>query len=183
MEQPIRGQGQAAQQLSAPMADSRALVIDLERALLRCSLFQEALFSDPVRSFACLRNAIPGGRDALFEQVLTTSGIDYAHLPYEPDVLNLGLAARAQGRRIYIAATRFLDHAAAIASHLGFDGVVSLADVCAGIETKNTGAPVLAFDAGNFDYIGNGQAPESVWHAASTIYVVGGSDRLLRRLQ
>jgi len=183
MEQPIRVKGQAAQQPSPPIVDSRALVIELEGALLRSNLLQEAFFSDVVGSLACLRGAIPGGRDAFLEQVLTASEIDYADLPYEPDVLNLGLAARARGARIYIAATRFPDHAAAIASHLGFDGVVALADIAAGTQTNDTGAPGIAFEAGSFDYVGNARAPESVWRAASTAYIVGGSDHLLRRLE
>src|SRR5882724_7117568 len=139
MEQPIRVQGQAALQPSAPMAAGRALVIELEGALLRSNLLQEALFSDAVGSLACLRGAILSGTDVFLEQVLTASVIDYAHLPYEPDVLNLGLAARAQGAKIYIAAKRFPNQAAAIASHLGFDGVVALADVAAGTQTDDTG--------------------------------------------
>jgi len=79
---------------------------------------------------------------ALFlDQVLAAAEIDYARLSYDTDVLNLGLAARAQGRKIYIAATRYPDHATAIASHLGFDGVVTLADLTAGAETTNEPIP------------------------------------------
>ncbi len=39
--------------------------------------------------------------DAL-EHVLADAELDYASLPYEPDVLNLALAARAQGRKVYV---------------------------------------------------------------------------------
>lgn len=165
------------------VAESRALVIDLEGALLRSNLVEEALFSDAARSLACLHNAVLSGRGSFLQQALTAAEIDYAHLPYEPDVLNLGLAARADGRKIYIAAARYSDHAIAIASHLGFDGVVTLDELAAAVRTGATAAPASVFDAGNFDYIGNGRAPESVWRAAFTTYVVGGSDQLSRRLE
>ncbi len=75
-----------------------------------------------------------GGRPgmAALTDILARAKIDYAHLPYDPDVLNQALAARARGEKIYLVAGRFADHAAAIAAHLGFDGVVAPADLAAG---------------------------------------------------
>jgi 4-hydroxybenzoate polyprenyltransferase len=182
MEQQIRVRDCAAPPPKVAMAERRALVVDLEGVLLRSDLAQEALFSNAAGSLACLRDAVLGGKGAFLDQVLAAAEIDYARLPYDTDVLNLGLAARAQGRKIYIAATRYPDHATAIASHLGFDGVVTLADLTAGAETTNRANPAPPFDARSFDYIGNGRAPESVWRAACTTYVVGGSDHLSKRL-
>jgi 4-hydroxybenzoate polyprenyltransferase len=161
MEQPqIWAQDHAVRQPKVALAESRALVIDLEEALLRSNLVQEALFADAAGSLVCLYDAILSGKGAFLEQAVTEAEIDYAHLPYEPEVLNVALAARAQGRKIYIAARRYPHHAAAIASHLGFDGVVTLAELAAAGQTGDTAAPGL--DAGSFDYIGSGRAPERV---------------------
>ena len=185
MEQQIWVQDHAVPPAKVAKAESRALVIDLEGALLRSSLVQEALFADAAASLACLYDAVVSGsgKGGFLDQVLTEAEIDYAHLPYEPEVLNIALAARARGRKIYIAARRYPHHAAAIASHLGFDGVVALAELAAATQTSDTAAPGPGFDAGNFDYIGNGRAPESVWRAAFTTYVVGGSDQLSKQLE
>jgi len=87
----------------APPVRNRALVIDLEGALLRSGLLMQAVFDNPGRLFACLRGVMWRGIEAI-EQVLDAADIDYAHLRYEPDVLNLSSTTRAQGRAIYIAA-------------------------------------------------------------------------------
>ena len=167
---------------SAPPVQDRALVIDLEGALLRSSLLLEAVFGNPGRWLACLRGLALHGMKGL-EQVLNTAHIGYAHLPYEPAVLNLSMAARAQGCEIYISARRFPNHAAAIAAHFGFDGIVDLANASKEDAAIDSRKPALAFDAGNFDYVGCARAPEGVWRAASAAYVVGGSDHLLRHLK
>lgn len=154
----------------SPEAAERALVIELEGTLLRSSLSQEALFSDVGRSVACLHLSRARTLD------LATAEIDYVHLPYDPDILNLALAARAQGRGIYLAVSRFRDHAAAIAQHLGFDGVITMADLAAG-------DPEAPWSVAGFDYVGNVRATEAIWRAASSGFVVGGSKAVWRRLE
>ncbi|MDE2380485.1 UbiA family prenyltransferase [Bradyrhizobium sp.] len=111
----------------SPAAGGRALVIDLEGALLRSDLAWEALFADLGRSLARLWAGRSPNKPVL-SRVLARARIDYAHLPYDADVLNRALAARARGEKVYLAARRFEDHAAAISAHLGFDGVIARAD-------------------------------------------------------
>ncbi|KYH03639.1 hypothetical protein SE91_32160 [Bradyrhizobium sp. DOA1] len=113
------------------MAAARTLVIDLEGALLRSELLMEALFSAPARMLARFGAGGEAGMAAL-TRILAKAEIDYAHLPYDSDVLNRALVARARGEKIYLLAGRFPDHAAAIAAHLGFDGVVTPAGLAAG---------------------------------------------------
>ncbi|HEV2158683.1 UbiA family prenyltransferase [Bradyrhizobium sp.] len=115
----------------APSAAARTLVIDLEGALLRSELLMEALFSRPALMLARFG---AGGRPgmAALTDILAQAELDYAHLPYDSDVLNQALAARARGEKIYLVAGRFAAHAAGIAAHLGFDGVVTPADLAAG---------------------------------------------------
>lgn len=131
MEQPARQYDSGAPAPSATVAAGRTLVIDLEGALLRSELLMEALFSSPGRMLARFG---AGGRPgmAALTSILAQARIDYAHLPYEPDVLNQALAARARGEKIYLVAGRFANHAAGIAAHLGFDGVVTPADLAGG---------------------------------------------------
>ncbi|MCA1415787.1 UbiA family prenyltransferase [Bradyrhizobium sp. NBAIM20] len=116
--------------LSEPSA-ARTLVIDLEGALLRSELLMEALFSSPGRMLARFGAGGRAGMAAL-TAILARAEIDYAHLPYDSDVMNRALAARARGEKVYLVADRLAAHAAAIAAHLGFDGVVTHADLAAG---------------------------------------------------
>ncbi len=131
MEQPAWHYDSGAPVPSAAPAAARTLVIDLEGGLLRSELLMEALFSSPGRMLARFG---AGGRPgmAALTDILAKAEIDYAHLPYDSDVLNQALAARARGEKIYLVADRFADHAAGIAAHLGFDGVVAPADLTAG---------------------------------------------------
>ncbi|MGL9619058.1 UbiA family prenyltransferase [Bradyrhizobium sp. U531] len=131
MEQPARQYDFSASTPSASPAAARTLLIDLEGGLLRSELLMEALFSSPGRMLARFG---AGGRPgmAALTDILAKAEIDYAHLPYESDVLNQALAARARGEKIYLVAGRFAGHAAGIAAHLGFDGVVAPADLAAG---------------------------------------------------
>lgn len=119
MEQAVWQHDRASSEPPRPAAGARTLVVDLEGALLRSDLGHEALFADVGRSFAQLR----AGRS--LDVALGRAAIDYAHLPYDAEVLNRALAARARGEKIYLLARRFEKHAAAIAAHLGFDGVVA----------------------------------------------------------
>ncbi|MCA1376741.1 MULTISPECIES: UbiA family prenyltransferase [unclassified Bradyrhizobium] len=116
--------------LSEPSA-ARTLVIDLGGALLRSELLMEALFSSPGRMLARFGAGGRAGMAAL-TAILARAEIDYAHLPYDSDVMNRALAARARGEKIYLVADRLAAHAAAMAAHLGFDGVVTHADLAAG---------------------------------------------------
>ncbi len=98
--------------------------------------------------------------------ILARAKVDYAHLPYDQEVLNRALAARARGERIYLAATRFEAHAAGIAAHLGFDGVVGAGDLARG-ET-------LPFDPQSADHIAGESAGRQVgwriWVRALRVY-------------
>ncbi|WP_082884933.1 UbiA family prenyltransferase [Bradyrhizobium stylosanthis] len=163
MEQPAWQHVSSAPERSAAPAAARTLVIDLEGALLRSELLMEALFSSPARLLARFG---AGGRPgvAALTDVLAQAEIDYAHLPYDPDVLNQALAARARGAKVYLVAGRLPGHAAGIAAHLGFDGVVTPADLAAG---------ELPFDRGTIDRIetrGGRNPGLKTWAKALRVY-------------
>lgn len=164
MEQPAWQYDRGTPESSAMPAAARTLVIDLEGALLRSELLLEALFSRPGRLLARFG---AGGRPgmAALTAVLAQAEIDYAHLPYDSDVLNRALAARARGEKIYIVAGRFAHHAAGIAAHLGFDGVVAPADLVAG---------ALPFDRASIERIDgssrNRRVSLKTWAKALRVY-------------
>ncbi|MBR1129339.1 UbiA family prenyltransferase [Bradyrhizobium iriomotense] len=163
MEQPAWSYDPSVPEPSATPAAARTLVIDLEGALLRSELLMEALFSSPGRMLARFGAGGRAGMAAL-TAILARARIDYAHLPYDPDVLNRALAARARGEKIYLVAGRFAEHAAAIAAHLGFDGVVTPADLATGS---------LPFDQASIERIGarNGnRASLKTWANALRVY-------------
>ena len=164
MEQPARQYDPGVPEPLSTAAAAQTLVIDLEGALLRSELLMEALFSSPGRMLARFG---AGGRPgmAALTDILARAEIDYAHLPYESEVLNQALAARARGAKIYLVAGRFADHAAAIAAHLGFDGVVTPADLAAGGR--------LPFDRGAIDRIDSRsrtRASLKTWAKALRVY-------------
>jgi 4-hydroxybenzoate polyprenyltransferase len=108
-----------------------------------------------------------GGRAgmAALTAVLAQARIDYAHLPYDSGVLNQALAARARGAKIYLRAARFPDHAAAIAAHLGFDGVVAPADLAAGGKPPFDPTAIEVIDSRN-----SGRAGFKTWVKALRVY-------------
>ena len=164
MEQPARQYDPGVPEPLSTAAAARTLVIDLEGGLLRSELLMEALFSSPGRLLARFG---AGGRPgmAALTDILARAEIDYAHLPYDPDALNQALAARARGEKVYLVAGRFADHAAGIAAHLGFDGVVASADLAAG---EN-----LPFDRGVIARIAarsRGRASLKTWAKALRVY-------------
>ncbi|WP_426612376.1 UbiA family prenyltransferase [Bradyrhizobium sp. McL0616] len=158
MEQPVWQYDRSEAAPQATAAPARALVIDLEGALLRSELLMEALFSSPGRMLARFG---AGGRPgmAALTDILARAEIDYAHLPYDTDVLNQALAARARGEKIYLVAGRFADHAAGIAAHLGFDGVVAPDDLAAGDH--------LPFDRASIERIENRSDSRASWKTSS----------------
>jgi 4-hydroxybenzoate polyprenyltransferase len=160
MEQPVR---QYDRSEAAP-APAHVLVIDLEGALLRSELLMEALFSSPARMLARFGAGGRAGMAALTD-ILAQAKLDYAHLPYDADVLNQALAARARGAKIYLVAGRFADHAAGIAAHLGFDGVVTPAVLAAG--------DALPFDLAGIERIETreeSRASLKIWTKALRVY-------------
>ncbi|MBW7972945.1 UbiA family prenyltransferase [Bradyrhizobium sp. BR 10289] len=164
MEQPAWSTDSGAPAPSATVAAARTLVIDLEGALLRSQLLMEALFSRPALMLARFGAGGRAGMAALTD-VLARAEIDYAHLPYDTDVLNQALAARARDAKIYLVAGRFADHAAGIAAHLGFDGVVTPVDLAAG--------NALPFDRAAIDRIDSrarNSAGLKTWAKALRVY-------------
>jgi 4-hydroxybenzoate polyprenyltransferase len=164
MEQPRWQHDRSEAAPQAAPAPARTLMIDLEGALLRSELLMEALFSAPARMLARFGAGGRAGMAALTE-ILARAELDYAHLPYDAEVLNQALTARARGSKVYLVAGRFPRQAEGIAAYLGFDGVVTPADLAAG--------DALPFDRGAIDRIdrqSRTRASLNTWAKALRVY-------------
>lgn len=164
MEQPVWQYDRSEAAPQATPAPARILVIDLEGALLRSELLMEALFSSPARMLARFGAHGRPGMAALTD-VLARAKIDYTHLPYDADVLNRALAARARGAKIFLVAGRFAGQAAGISAHLGFDGVVTPADLASGDNLPFDRAAIERIDPCSRD-----RASLGTWAKALRIY-------------
>ena len=176
--------GLARREIAA--SDPIPLVIDLDGTLISTDLLYESVL-DAVASHGLgvvkgLGRAL-ASRQALKQHFAGLSTIDYANLPYEHNVLNLAEAARAAGRKVYLATASHHTHADGIAAALGiFDGVFASDE-----ETNLSGAAkakvlVDAFGEGGFDYVGNGASDLPVWTRARHAIAVNLSPRVDRRL-
>lgn len=165
---------------------TRPLVVDLDGSLLLTDTLYES-FLDVVRlgchaNFALVR-AVASGKAAIKHQLAQASELDYGTLPYNRCVIELIQAAKARGRRIYLATAANAKHAEAIVDHLGiFDGWFS-----SDAKTNLSGSLkaellVAAFGKNGFDYIGNCPSDFPVWEMAHKAYGVGLSKSVKDRL-
>jgi 4-hydroxybenzoate polyprenyltransferase len=135
-----------------PDPNASPLVINLDGALLRTDVSDTAYACGVSALLASPRGAITKMvRDRQSIGQFLKTGIDYSALPYEPSVLNLALAARAQDRKVYLATAVNAVHAQAIAAHFGLDGVVMLDVEGSVLDTSDPAA--LAIRSTGFDYV------------------------------
>lgn len=112
----------------ADAAQEPALLVDLDRDLLRTNLLHEAvtgcLLSRPLIALPAIA-ASRLTRTDLGSAIAGETEIDLATVPYDPDTLQLLLRERARGRRLLLTADRTRAWAAPVAAHFGiFDEVL-----------------------------------------------------------
>jgi len=163
------------------------LVVDLDGSLLQSDMLYESFFASATTGFGHYRSillALRRGKAPLKQYLAGAGPVDYTLLPYNPAVLDLIHAARAEGRAVYLATASDRRHAEGVASHLGVfdglyasDGTVNLAGA--------TKARILveAFGDRGFDYVGNDSADLAVWAHAHKAHVASSSAALLRKVE
>ncbi len=159
------------------------LVLDLDGTIVAGdTLIECALRTLAARPWAFLR-ALPlaVSRRAAFKHRLAEAALlDPASLAYNPDVTDLAVQARAEGRCVHLATAADSLVAGAVAAHLGgFDSVMSSDG-----ETNLKGAAkadalAARFGEGGFDYAGDSAVDTPVWARARRAYVVSPSAALL----
>lgn len=175
-----------AKAADAEFTHDKPLVVDLDGSLLLTDVLYES-FLDVLllgfrANFAVVR-AMANGKAAVKHHLAQASDLDYTTFPYNTCVMDLVRAAKAQGRKVYLATAANAKHAKAIADHLGvFDGWFA-----SDAKTNLSGcskAEVLtaAFGENGFDYIGDGPSDFPVWEVADKAYGVGLSNSVKSRL-
>ncbi|MCP3374417.1 UbiA family prenyltransferase [Bradyrhizobium cajani] len=166
--------------------DGKPLVVDLDGSLLLTDVLYESLLNvltlglQP--NLAAIR-ALAHGKAAVKHHFAQASELDYTTLPYNSCVLHLIQAAKARGRKVYLATAANANHAKAIADHLAFfDGWFASdakTNLSGSLKAKLLTA---AFGKNGFDYVGNGPSDLPVWNVADKAYGVDLSDSVKSRL-
>jgi len=161
------------------------LVVDLDGTLLKSDLLFETFFSCPpsLRNARRLVEAFGKGKAALKLALAELSPVDYATLPYDPDVIDYIKAARAAGRTVILATASNERHAEGVCTHLGlFDGFLA-SDASRNLKGQ-TKADLLVerYGRGGFEYMGNDASDLKIWTVAGRAVAVRTAPAVLRRL-
>lgn len=164
----------------------KPLVVDLDGSLLLTDVLYESFLNVLPRgfhaNFAAVR-ALANGKAAAKHHLARASELDYATLPYNTFVIDLIHAAKARGRKVYLATAANVKHAKAIADHLGiFDGWFASDEKTNLSRSLKAEILTATFGKNGFDYIGNGPADFPVWEVADKAYGVGLSNSVKSRL-
>lgn len=154
------------------------LVVDLDRALLRCDLRAESFFAilgkNPSAVFAMARAAL-SGKAALRAILSDRIDLDPATLPYNAGVLALIRSAKREDRPVYIVSEHDDRLAGSIANHLGVFGAPP--DLAGGERSASASEMrpewlLARFGEHGFDYVGDDRYP-AMANGVRTFYRVG----------
>ncbi len=164
------------------MASPPVLVVDLDRTLIRTDLLHESFWSALTRQwsvpFLVLRH-LSRGKAALKRWLAGRSRIDVATLPYDPVVIDLIAARKAEGARIVLVTASDKVLAERVAAHLGVFDEVAGSDGVTNLKGREKAALlVAAFGHKGFDYIGDARADLPVWAEADRAITLHAPARL-----
>ncbi|MDR7147411.1 UbiA family prenyltransferase [Rhizobium sp. BE258] len=174
--------------IDRPAEDTNiALVVDLDGTLVRSDLFLESIFDSIARNGwrALLpSNSAIGSRAGLKAHFAGLSQIDYARLPFSEQVLASIVAAKDQGRKVYLATAANRQHAEAVAAQMPLllDGIFASDEAINLKGQRKADALIAAFGRNGFDYIGNSGDDFHIWPHARTALSIGLSARQSNRL-
>lgn len=167
--------------------DDVPLVVDLDGTLLRSDMlvetFSALLSAKPLAALAAVA-ALRRGKAALKAQIGRDAALDLPALPWNEPLIELVTAARAQGRRIYLASASDSRIVNAVAAHFGlFDGVFA-SDGKTNLSSRAKAASLCeAFGKGGFDYAGNSTADLAVFEKARNVILVDATRPLERTVR
>lgn len=160
-----------------------ALVIDVDGALLKTDLLVESAFALLVKKpwFAArLPLWLLSGKAGLKREIANRCDLIAESYPWDDNVLELMGAARAAGRRVYLASASDEKFVRAIADYLGrVDGVFASDGVTNLSRQRKARKLVEAFGEKGFDYVGNSRDDLPVWKSARQAIVVNPRSSLI----
>ena len=152
------------------------LVVDVDGALLKTDLLIESAFVLLTRK-PWLAVRLPfwltSGKAFLKQQIANRCELPADAHPWNDDVLELIRAARANGRRVFLASASDEKFIREIADHLGsLDGIFASNGITNLSHERKAQWLVEAFGRKGFDYVGNSRDDLPVWAAAREAIVV-----------
>jgi 4-hydroxybenzoate polyprenyltransferase/phosphoserine phosphatase len=162
-----------------------ALVVDLDGTLVRTDLLFESYFASMTQGlghhFSTVK-ALFRGKAALKSYLAEANTVDHTVLPYDADVLELIRAAKAEGRKVFLATASDTRHAEGVSRHLGlFDGIFS-SDGSRNLSGKEKADRLVReFGERRFDYVADHHVDIPVWAHARNAYVIGNSKSLFKK--
>lgn len=152
------------------------LVVDVDGALLKTDLLIELAFVLLTRKpwlAAKLPFWLVSGKAFLKQQIANRCELPADAHPWNDDVLELIRAARANGRRVFLASASDEKFIREIADHLGtLDGIFASNGITNLSRERKAQWLVEAFGRKGFDYVGNSRDDLPVWASAREAIVV-----------
>jgi len=152
------------------------LVVDLDGTLLRSDLLMETAMafvrSKPLKVFKMLGWLLKG-KAALKEGLALETQIDVSVLPYDPQIIDMINAEKANGRMIVLATASHVSLAERIAEHLQLFDLVLASNANRNLSGNNKRDLLVAhYGEGGFDYVGNSKDDLPIWNVSRQAYVV-----------
>ncbi|WP_447651164.1 UbiA family prenyltransferase [Pseudomonas abietaniphila] len=152
------------------------LVVDLDGTLLRSDLLMETAMafvrSKPLKVFKMLGWLLKG-KAALKEGLALETQIDVSVLPYDPQIIEMINAEKANGRMIVLATASHVSLAERIAEHLQLFDLVLASNANRNLSGNNKRDLLVAhYGEGGFDYVGNSKDDLPIWNVSRQAYVV-----------
>jgi 4-hydroxybenzoate polyprenyltransferase len=162
------------------------LCVDLDGTLIKTDTLWETAIAQikahPWKLFL-LPFWLLAGRARLKQKLAEGAKVDWASLPYTPELLERLSAARAEGRDVILVSACDRAVAEAVARHLGFFTEVIASDGQTNLKSQaKARALTQRFGIGGFDYVGNEDADLAVWAVARERWAVNAPPRLSRKL-
>lgn len=165
--------------------NSVPLVIDLDGTLVTTDTLVESALDSVHRQPATLFQLsgwLSGGKAVLKQRLAERSQLDYAKLPYHPEVIALINQARDQGRSVVLASACDQKIADGVANSLGlFDDVIASDGTVNRSAQNKKDVLVARYGEQGFDYAGNSSDDLVVWQAARNAIVVAASASVARQ--
>jgi 4-hydroxybenzoate polyprenyltransferase len=160
------------------------LIVDLDGTLSRTDTLVESLLRLLSLRPLSLLLMLPGffrSRAAFKREVAARANLDPASLVYNEDVVRLAMAAREDGRPVYLVTGAASGVAHAVAAHVQlFDGVFA-SDGATNLTRENKARLLVGkFGPKGYAYIGDASADVPVWRDAAAAIVIAPRASLLR---
>jgi 4-hydroxybenzoate polyprenyltransferase len=128
--------------------------------------------SKPLKVFKMLGWLLKG-KAALKEGLALETQIDVSVLPYDPQIIDMINAEKANGRMIVLATASHVSLAERIAEHLQLFDLVLASNANRNLSGNNKRDLLVAhYGEGGFDYVGNSKDDLPIWNVSRQAYVV-----------